>query len=298
MGKLDKTEFSDIDFTQVGLYIVDFTPELASKVLDENNYYRQRQRGDYAKRFAADMKRGNWKLATTSQLAFTKDRKLINGQHRLAGVILAGITVPFYVVVGADEDDFDVTDQNGVRNAGNTLYMLVPNSKAAAALGKRILTILRGYNIDTHNKHVRRPVTQMDVHYYVLERNDHIQKILNYGKRMYGSVGAKGFGAAAYGTAYWLMEAKDENIAEEYIAAFFDKDKALADTRETILRRSASDKPNTGQWLMEVLLQSCNAFARGRQAKRFNKGPQTYKAYVEFAQSRIGWWTETTDTTE
>lgn len=79
------------------------TPEWAKQVLDKHEKdiaegrFRQRPINDRTVRqYAVDMKAGNWGL-TGQGLSFDEDNNLLDGQHRLFAVVLAGTPVQMLV---------------------------------------------------------------------------------------------------------------------------------------------------------------------------------------------------------
>lgn len=78
------------------------TPRLAEEYLTENrDNYRKISRTT-VKRYAEDMKAGLWEL-NGEAIVFDKNGVLKNGQHRLAAIIMAGITVETVVIRGVDD---------------------------------------------------------------------------------------------------------------------------------------------------------------------------------------------------
>lgn len=284
--------FHEIDFgNDDGFYLVLFTPELAEVVLDTRNYERQRPIKQKVEQYAADMRNGKWRLTKSDPILFTKQGKLINGQHRLSAVKMSGISQMFYVATGADETEFQVIDTGISRTAADGLKGLVRNANGVAALSRRMLNIMRGYAIDSHAG-VKKVVTNADVQEYALARDAHLQDLFNNGKHLKNSLHVNGFGNYAYGVSLWLLMVKNEIVANNYIEAFCLGDPSMITTREAIFRKALSKDSKSGQWLVETFLQSFNGYLRGVPTKSFNKGPSVFKSYVEIARNTDGWWSE------
>lgn len=84
--------------------IRDVTPEWAREILEkhdkriEEGSFRQRPRSHKAvQTYATDMKAGNWGV-TGQGISFDEDGNLLDGQHRLAAVVLAGVTVRMLIM--------------------------------------------------------------------------------------------------------------------------------------------------------------------------------------------------------
>lgn len=80
--------------------IITITPELATKML-QNNPNNRKIRSRRVEMYARDMKAGKWNL-TGQGITIAKDGGILDGQHRLAAVVLAGVPVQMLVVSDAD----------------------------------------------------------------------------------------------------------------------------------------------------------------------------------------------------
>jgi hypothetical protein len=106
------------------------TPEMAERWLNECNTHNRPIRNHVVEKYAEAMKRGEWKL-TSEPIAFSRPyidaegkscrETLLNGQHRLWGVINSGRAVEMTVWWGCEPDEFDVIDQGATRTFGDVL---------------------------------------------------------------------------------------------------------------------------------------------------------------------------------
>ncbi len=88
------------------------TPELARGMLIDNEGNR-RKRDTWINYLAYCIRNGEWK-PTHQGIAFSKNGKILDGQHRLHAIIKADTPVLMMVSRGFDEDTFTVID-NGMR---------------------------------------------------------------------------------------------------------------------------------------------------------------------------------------
>lgn len=116
------------------------TPEKASEYLKKNICNRAMS-PTYIKRYAKDMKQGNW-TSNGVPIIFDADGILVDGQQRLHAIIEAGIPVEMVVCRGVGIDAFMTIDCGRHRNLGQLIsrkrgkhYNLV----AAAALANHTL---------------------------------------------------------------------------------------------------------------------------------------------------------------
>lgn len=91
--------------------VVSVSPELAKKWLGVNIDNRL-LREPAVKRYARMMKKGEWPL-THQGIAFDEDGNLLDGQHRLYAIILAGVSVNIFVIYNAPRSSFAYLDVPG-----------------------------------------------------------------------------------------------------------------------------------------------------------------------------------------
>lgn len=118
--------------------VLDVSPATAARMLA----YRGRNRTTSARHIAAlvkEMRNGNWKLNGES-IKFAKDGSLLDGQHRLAAIIQANVTVKILVTRGLDPVVFDTMDQGRTRT--NTDVIRINGGQYVVSLNSAIRAIL------------------------------------------------------------------------------------------------------------------------------------------------------------
>ena len=101
-------------FSGVTCGVETITPTMARNYL-ENNTRNRKINNQTVKRYAVDMKSGNWKL-NGETIVFDVDNVLKQGQHRLLACIKADTPFKTVVVRGVDNDTFDTIDTGHGRN--------------------------------------------------------------------------------------------------------------------------------------------------------------------------------------
>lgn len=96
-------------------------PDRARELLKKNKRNRKVAQAT-VEGYAADMVAGLWQL-TGEPIQIGSKGTILNGQHRLHAVILAGTDVTFSVLYGCSEGNFKVIDQPRKRNAVD-LYVI------------------------------------------------------------------------------------------------------------------------------------------------------------------------------
>lgn len=94
------------------------TPDIALRYLKQNGVNRPFRRR-LAERYAETIKRGAW-LVNGEGLIFSSSNRLLDGQHRLHAIVMAGIAVEMLVVLGVENENmaFD-TLNSGVRRSNS-----------------------------------------------------------------------------------------------------------------------------------------------------------------------------------
>jgi len=124
------------------------TPEDAETLLktNVNNRNLSRRRVEM---YANDIRRGMWKLTgDTIKLAknpVTGEVRLIDGQHRLNAIIVAGMPVQTVVATGLAEDAFSVIDRGKIRSYGDVLGMSkIKNANTVSSVIRPVIVIEAG----------------------------------------------------------------------------------------------------------------------------------------------------------
>lgn len=122
--------------------VLDVSPELAAKWLTRNTSNRPLSKNT-VQQLAGQIQRGEWQL-THQGIAFDEDDILIDGQHRLAAIVKAGITVPLTVTHGVPRTAFTVMDTGRKRTGRDALAL------AGEANATHLAAALRGLYLYLH----------------------------------------------------------------------------------------------------------------------------------------------------
>lgn len=95
------------------------TPDVAAMMLKQNTGNRALSRAT-VERYSAAIRRGDWSLNGES-IKFSKDGRLLDGQHRLAAVVACKVAIQSAVVRGLDEGAFVTLDSGKRRAVGDVL---------------------------------------------------------------------------------------------------------------------------------------------------------------------------------
>lgn len=95
------------------------TPELAASWLQKNSINR-RLRPGVVRRYALTMKAGKW-VTSPEAICFDADGVVLNGQHRLEGVVASGASVVLMIVRGVPRSVFEVFDRGSPRSYADSI---------------------------------------------------------------------------------------------------------------------------------------------------------------------------------
>ena len=106
---------------------VSITPDIAENILETRNQGNRKIKIGAAESYADDMANDRWRI-TNAAIGFDVEQQLVDGQHRLMGVILSGKTIDFPVILGIPVDARACIDQNISRSIGDVIKMMGLNS--------------------------------------------------------------------------------------------------------------------------------------------------------------------------
>jgi hypothetical protein len=117
--------------------IVEVTPALAEKWLKQNNHNRNiRDRAVLA--YARDMEAGRW-AENGEAIKFAADGTLLDGQHRLTAIALAGVTIKMLVITGLANSTQETMDAGSRRSTADAFGLRgEANSSVLASVARRV----------------------------------------------------------------------------------------------------------------------------------------------------------------
>lgn len=176
-------------------YSVEISPVMAQVMLRRNSGNR-RVYQSHVQGLAAAIKRGDW-VQTHNGIAFDRNGRLLDGQHRLEAVVLSGLAVRLDVHFGEAPESFDRIDVGRNRSAANLLEIGGhKNATMIAAIGRILKSLEAGL------LYVERVTTSNhEILQYVSERAG-ILEASRIAQNMRESIGRMqspaGFGAAVF----------------------------------------------------------------------------------------------------
>lgn len=103
-------------------FVLDITPEIADDWLTHCNTHNRPLSDAHVDYLASEMKAGRWRL-THQGIAFSSNRVLLDGQHRLWAIALSGVTVRMLVAVNEPPEVMEVLDTGRIRPVTHVLTL-------------------------------------------------------------------------------------------------------------------------------------------------------------------------------
>ena len=211
---------------------VDVTPELAIKWLELNTLNRS-IRDKLVKRYARDIE-GEAFLPTGQAVIFDKNGDLIDGQHRLWGVIESGRTTTFFVIWGVDPSCKDVIDTGAKRSAGDVLSFHGYTQTSTLASTAKLLygyVVSNGATVTTN----RDPsVTELR---QVIEDNPEILESVKYAATLKRDLSGV-MTPSVIGFTHWRLSKISPDKAKEFFDSLaFSKTEGRGDPRYALLNK-------------------------------------------------------------
>lgn len=251
------------------------TPLLAKQYLGNNHQNQRNITNSHVLHLAQQMKAGQW-MMTGEALIFDGMGNLLDGQHRLTAVVMAGISVSFMVIRGISSEAFKAMGRGKIRSNGNVFAIHgVPNFNIAASATAGVLNYRRAMNVPIKkdgkiigmggslNSYLRASSTDM-----VEEYDKHPEqyqaaiKMANQCKNLVGPASVSIVAALA------LIDAKHDF---EEVAAFWDSFRTGANLSEgdpilTLRNRIADNMKSksklSGNMITVLMIKAWNAYAQ------------------------------------
>lgn len=242
--------------------LTEITPDLAREWLGFNTHNRNlRQRVTLA--YAADMASGNWQWNGES-IKFAADGTLLDGQHRLAAIAEAGVTVQMLVVRGLPSDTQDTVDGGIKRKFSDVLTLRGEKNAVTLSAIIRRVTVWETAQTVAGRSNLAPTNAQM---LQVLDRCPWLREVASLSSQIAVKCDLP---ASIIGLCIWLFSnCKD---AEEDIDFFFQrladfqglsKGDAIYELRKTLESSRSVRGQRSEVFLTAITIKAWNAFRAG-----------------------------------
>jgi hypothetical protein len=247
--------------------VVDITPDKAREMLTFNTHNRP-LREKVVNALADDMKVGSW-AEDGQSIKFGKDGTLLDGQHRLAAIVKADVTVRMLVVRNVPNDAQENMDTQARRSFGDVLKLRGEGQYVAlAAATRRVYMWERGAPSGTSNMQpTNRQLLQ------TLEKHPELRYTVSVTERVRAHVSIRG---SILSLCHWLFLQIDPDDCEHFFARLADGQNLSEGDAIYVLRRTANNDRNEGQFagrsagiadtvMCAYVIKAWNAYRQGRK---------------------------------
>jgi len=254
------------------------TPAIASELL-KANVSNRRIKEPVVLRYSNDMKSGRWKENTAEMIKISDTGAILDGQHRLKALVMANVSLYFYVATNVPNDVFDVLDTGSNRNASDVFYISgVKNDRLASAI-IAFYNSLKLNQSSKAQKNNRMNNSQLLEQYY--DREDFWSKTSTLTINWYKSMG-KLLSPSHLGGFYAYLYDIDANMAMSFISelasGFNVKNNIVLLLRNKLIQDATSYKKMLLSTKIALIIKAWNFYVSGKCPKllKFDANVEPY----------------------
>jgi len=243
--------------------VIDVTPEIAAAWLTECNTHNRRLIDAHVEALAGEMKDGRWRL-THQGIAFSTNRVLLDGQHRLWAIVISEVTVPMRVFFNEPANSIGAID--AIRPRGND--EIITLAGGLGIVSRAELATLRAMTIGMGAYNRLAPGAEAEV----LARH---RQAVDFANEILPTAGFRGVATAVTRAV----------LARAYYSCDVGKLRHFADVLQAGVATTEDDQPII--LLLKFLIESAHV-RRGRPQtrERYGKTERALAAYL--AGERLG----------
>jgi hypothetical protein len=172
----------NVDGEKYELSIVLITPEIATYIMENDNYNNRPISKINVKFLVNEMTRGNWRF-DGAPIRFDDKNNLLDGRHRLNAIIESGLSFEFLVITGLSENSFKVMDTGRKRTGSDILSIAaIKNASLVASTVKFIYGFNNGLHSANRNSNRTLSNTELLEHYHILNEDGSLDNSVHIGK--------------------------------------------------------------------------------------------------------------------
>lgn len=255
------------------------TPQMAHEWLGYNTHNR-RLRERVVNAYAADMAAGAWQWNGES-IKFATDGTLLDGQHRLAAIVKADVTVPMLVVRGLPNETQDTVDGGISRKFADVLQLRGELSCVTlAALVRRVTMWEAGFRFNFAGT-----VTTNAQMLQTLEKHPQLRAIAGAARNTARGVALP---SSLIGFGMWLFSQIDTEDTDFFFDRLGDgQNLAKGDAIYELRRTAEASKSVRGErsetFMAAIMIKAWNAYRDGKQVAllRYKRGGANPEKFPE-----------------
>jgi len=263
---------------EMHMQVVDVTPAQAQAWLD-NEGANRRLKKRTVERYAAFMLRGEWRM-TAEPIKLDAQASVRDGQHRLAAIVLSGMTVPLLVIRGVTEDAFDVMDTGKARTPADVLSIHGYTTTVGKAAAIRSLILIERQGHVNPSTVAARALYSGPVVLAYAQQHPEIEETYPLAQTL-AAAGLQG-GPGTWAAALTLLWRIDQDATREMVryllsGAGMNAGHPLLALRNRAVNRDArlyTRGPEGRQELLGMIIKAWNAWRQGESLTRLTWRPK------------------------
>ncbi len=250
--------------------LVTITPQLAEKWLKKNTHNRGvvHSRVD---QYAADMKRGEWRVnGETIKLA--ADGRVLDGQHRLLAVLEAEVAIQSLVITGLEDTAQETMDQGRGRSLADVFKLRGEKYSNPLATSARVLALYELYGQIVQPAYEAPPSIMQASR--ALERNPELRDSVAF---VY-LLRKPWMPSSHMGALHFLFATVDAEAANDFVTklstgAELHRAHPIYVLREMLLKAHMDRTPIVQRTQLALLIKTWNAYMAGDEVTRLHWTP-------------------------
>lgn len=281
--EFDKNRIKDIEYLASLNFSITLTisPDTARFWLSEMNLDNRRLDKGKAKSYSKRIKSKEWML-NGEPIIVSNTGRLLNGQHRLQGVVLSGQSVLFDVRFGISSEAFDTIDNGKPRSTADVFHISnIPNANNCAATVRKVLGLNANYTQEGVSVESK-PSNRECLDWYNSNKDNGIDEFVKEGVLYYNTSG-RILTASEFAAYSWCMSNVDSDKSYDFIkklatGANVGMDSPVYKLREILLKEKMNNRSSMTQSLKRALIiKSWNFYLKGKTVKRLSFDKQREK---------------------
>jgi len=190
-----------------GSRVITITPAIADHMLKHCNTLNRKLNKRWVAFLSEAIKKGEWQL-NGEPIIFSKDLRLIDGQHRLYAIVAAGKEIDSYVTTEVPDENFVSIDTGHARSGSHVLGIggRVKNSfDVSATLNK--INRYKHKNYDFDGAHVVSNRQLMSL----LEKYKDVTKSVDYARKF-----GKGYSKSTIAFCHYILHKIDKELCDTF----------------------------------------------------------------------------------
>jgi hypothetical protein len=226
---------------------IEISPTLAEKWLGKNKNNR-RVRNSHVDFIAYEIESSKWKV-NGETIKFDWFGNLLDGQHRLSGIVKAGKSVESYVTIGLDPEDYKTIDTGKSRDAKDVLKMAGYGYDSYLSSITKFVIEYQSGKFKALGKSYANIYDNQDILNFVKKHYTQLEKCIDFHNKVYSHSPDKLITGKIAGGYYYLMSKISEVDAIDFLS-------------KLLLGTNLGDKNDPIWQLRKKLTENKNAMAK------------------------------------